>query len=68
MDLAVLTLVGEASEPVISLLRGGIFSLLESPSWQPMDVLARFGLGVESGVGSWTSHDFVGVASEASCC
>ena len=68
MDLAVLTLVGEASEPVISLLRGGIFSLLESPSWQPMDVLARFGLGVESGVKSWTSHDFVGVASEASCC
>ena len=67
MDLADLALVGEASEPVTSLLRGGMFSLLESPSWQLTDVLARFGLGVESGVGSWTSHCFVGVR-EASCC
>lgn len=66
MDLAALALVGEASEPVTS--RGGIFSLLESPSWQLVEVLARFGLGVESGVRSWTSHDFVDVAGEASCC
>ena len=31
--------------------KGGIFSLFEPSSVPPIDVLGRFGLGVESGVG-----------------
>lgn len=51
-------------------MKGGIFSLLWSPSSRVVVVFARFGFGVESGVGRvmmfWESHE--SDCSDASTC
>lgn len=49
-------------------LYGGTFSLFASPSTTPIEVLARFGLGVGSGVWSWSQGAVTtGVEIEPSC-
>jgi len=52
--LAALAVVGEESELMRSRLKGGTFSLLESPSRVVVDVRARLGFGVGSGDWSWS--------------
>lgn len=65
--LSALTLRGEeVSIATTSGLKGGTFSLLESPSSRPVDVRTRFGFGVGSGVWSWGSHA-ESEAVDASC-
>ena len=59
-----LTALGEISVRTIS--KGGMFSLLESPSTATVAVRARFGFGVLSGVCNCSQNELAGEAEEES--